>query len=339
MPFADLDALGVARDQGAGHAEIRLPTQQSIRVEQTEGEADHSRDRRQGDVALLPVEAHAEHLFPVECATANHAGTARRGGVAAGLGFGQGETGHVVARGEARQVVILLFLGAVMQQQFRGPERVRHHHRDGGRDAAGRHLGDHRRMADRGEAEAAIALRNDHAEEPFALEERPDFRRQITVLLNPPVVDQRAQFLDRTVEESLLGRRQRARLEFEELLPVRLAGEQIAVPPHGTRLERDPLGFAHRRENFAHHPHQRRREQGPADRRDSEEDGAGDDQSSEGPKQAWRLDIRNAPRGESGHGGAHPGPVTAPEVKQDDEQDQSGGDKRDREIRHGHSVP
>jgi len=76
--------------------------------------------------------------------------------VAARARLGQREARHLLAAREARQPVALLLLGAVVQQQFAGTERVRHHDGDRGRDRARRQLRDDARVHDRRELVAAV---------------------------------------------------------------------------------------------------------------------------------------------------------------------------------------
>ncbi len=57
----------------------------------------------------------------------------------------------------------------------------------------------------RGEAQATVVLRNDHAEETFILDELPSLRRQIlTGMGDIPVVQHAAQLLDLVIKEGLL---------------------------------------------------------------------------------------------------------------------------------------
>jgi len=59
-------------------------------------------------------------------------------------------------------------------------------------------------MADGRKAQTAVFLGNDHAEKALIFKKIPDRGRKIAVLVNPPVVDHPAQFLDRAVEEGAL---------------------------------------------------------------------------------------------------------------------------------------
>jgi hypothetical protein len=172
--------------------------------------------------------------------------------VGTGPRAGQREGRHLDALGQARQVVVLLLLGAVVQQQFGRAERVGHHDRYRQRGGARRQLGHHLRMGVGREFQAAVLLRDDHAEEALVLDVAPGFVRQVVEFVRHlPVIDQAAGFLAFVVEEGLLGRRQLGHRIGVQLLPVRLAAEQLAFPPDGAGLERIALGIGHLRQHLA----------------------------------------------------------------------------------------
>ena len=123
-------------------------------------------------------------------------------------------------------------------------------------------------MRERGKAEAAVLLGDDHAEEALVLDELPRVRRQIVQFVRDlPVVQHRAQFLDRAVDESLFLGAERRLGKREQLVPVGLAAEQIAVPPHRAGIERFLLGLRHLRQDFAEQREQRRAKHSAAQRR------------------------------------------------------------------------
>ena len=250
--MADLDAGQMGRNQRYGNAEFILLPDQVVRVIGLEGEAEQCRDRAERDVALVPVEPQAEHLASFEIALADDAAVDHRGGVGAGFRTGQSETGNLAPIGEPRQPGLLLVFGAEAHQQFAGTERVRHHHRHGGGQRARRNLAHHFRMRVGRETEPAIFLRNDHAEEFAGLDKVPGFGRQITPFpIDLPVVEHRAQLVDRTVEKRLLFRRQGSRRIAKQLRPVGIAGEQIGIPPDVAGLQCLALGVRHRGHNRA----------------------------------------------------------------------------------------
>ena len=109
-----------------------------------------------------------------------------------------------------------------------------------------------------GEAEPAIFLRNDHREEFSRFQEIPDLGRQVVPLpIDLPIVEHAAQLLDRAVEELLLLLGKPGGRESEELLPVRVAGEQIGVPPDVAGLDRFALGVGEMRQGMLRHAEDR----------------------------------------------------------------------------------
>ncbi len=170
---ADRDPGGVARDERAGDANVRLLAHELVGVEHAECEADHGGHGGKGDVALVEVQPQPQHLAALPGTAADDAGVRDRAGVGAGARPGEGEARHLLPARQARQVVVLLLLGAVVVEQLRGPEGVGH--RDGG-GAGGAAAGDqrqHARVGVGGELKPAVLLRDDHGEEATALEEIP----------------------------------------------------------------------------------------------------------------------------------------------------------------------
>ena len=258
-----IDARMVVGNQRAGDADMLLVAEQALRVIEMEGQAEHGTDRRQRDVALVEGDAHADHFLALVHALADHTGVGDRRGVGAGPRAGQREGGHLDALGQARQVVVLLRFGAVVQEQFGRAERVRHHDRDRQGGGAGRQLGHDLRMRVGGKLEAAVLLRDDHAEEALVLDIAPGGVGQVVELVRHlPVIDQAAGFLDLVVHERLLfGGQLRLRVGMQ-FLPVGLAAEQFALPPDRAGLERVALRIRHLRQDLAIG-----RKQRPADHR------------------------------------------------------------------------
>ncbi len=267
MTAADGESRRVARDQGASDAVISpVAAEQLVGVVQLEGQADHGRDRRKRDVALREIQAQAEHFLAAVDATADDARVGNRSRVGTGARRGESEAGHVLAAGESRQVMVLLLLGAVMQQQFGGAERVRHGHRGRHRRAAARQFHQHAGVGVGGELEAAVPLRDDHREETPLLQEVPDLGRQVGATVGDvPVVDHAAEVFARAVDERLLVCRQPGRLRRQELVPVGAAREQFAVPPHGAGFERFALRVRHRRQHAAVRLQERPRDEAQAE--------------------------------------------------------------------------
>ena len=73
MPAADLDAGQIGRHQRDRDADVVAVADQVIGIVELERKTDQGRDRRQRDVALIPVEPDAEHLAPLPGAAADHA--------------------------------------------------------------------------------------------------------------------------------------------------------------------------------------------------------------------------------------------------------------------------
>ncbi len=170
--------------------------------------------------------------------------------VGPGRGAGQREARAILAARQSRQVMFFLGLGAVMEQQLGGAERVGHGHVRSGHRADRRHFLQHRAMRQGGKLQAAVFLRDDHAEEPVFLQKRPGFLVQVGVRVGDlPLIEHAAQGFDRPVEESLFLEREVGIGLRLQLLPVGFAGEQLAFPSNGTGVERHPFGV---RETWKH---------------------------------------------------------------------------------------
>ena len=127
---SDVHARRVGRHERAGDAQVLLAAEEVIGVIEPEGEAEERRHRPEGDVALVPGDAHAEHFFSLPGAFAQHAVVGNGRGIRPRLRIGQREAGNLQALGEARQVIVFLRVRPVVQEQLRRPQRVRHHHAD-----------------------------------------------------------------------------------------------------------------------------------------------------------------------------------------------------------------
>ena len=250
MPAADLDARQMGRDQRHRYAELFLWACEMIGVIGLERQAQQRRDGTERDVALVPVQLQPQHLAAFKIALADDAGVDHRGGIGAGLRAGEAEAGNVAAIGEPRQPFFLLLPGAEAHQQFAGAERVRHHHGDGCGQRARRQFSHHFGMRIRREAEPAELLRDDHAEEFFALDEVPGLLRQVAPFpIDLPLVEHPAELVDRAVEKRSLLVRQRGLRVSQKLRPVGMAGEEVGVPPDVAGLQRLALGLRHGRQH------------------------------------------------------------------------------------------
>jgi hypothetical protein len=97
---------------------------------------------------------------------------------------------------------------------------------------------------------------------PSTFDEVPDRGRQVEALVRDlPVVEVPAELLHRTVEEGLFLGAQLRGGEGEETVPVRVAAEELRVPPHGPGLHGLALGFRHGRHDVPKADHERPRDQ------------------------------------------------------------------------------
>ncbi|MNO66185.1 hypothetical protein D3C76_569670 [compost metagenome] len=248
MTFADFDAGRVGGDQGQADAELLLFAQQMVGVVGFEGQAQQGGDRAEGDVALFPVQAQADHFFALPLAFADDAGVGHGASVGAGQWAGEGEAGDFLASGQAWQVVVALFVGAVMQQQFGRAEGVGHHHRGGQVAAAGGQFHRHLGVGVGGEALAAVFLGDDQGEKAMLLDMCPGFGRQVQVLADLPVADHGAQCFGRAIDEGLFFFGQFRCRVGQQGAPVGAATEQFAVPPHGAGVDGFALSLRHGRQ-------------------------------------------------------------------------------------------
>ena len=259
MATADLDAFGVGRNQRQGNAQRLFIAQQVVRVIGLEGQAEHGGNRAQGDVALLPGNAQAQHLFAVELPFADNTLIGHGAGIRAGIRRSQGKAGDVFAPRQARQIVLFLLIGTVVHQQLGGPQGIGDHDCGAQITAAAGQFHGYLGVGIGREALAAKLLGNDQAEEAVVPNELPDVRRQVLQVGGQlPFVGHAAEFFDRTIKEGLFFRTQVGRREAVQLAPVRAAAEQFAIPPHGTCIKRLLLGIGERWQNLAEPGEQRR---------------------------------------------------------------------------------
>ena len=228
----------VARNQGAGDAEVGALAHETLGIEQAKGQSNHRGNGRQCDVALREIQPDTHDFRTLPQAPANDARVGYGGGVGTRARSREGETRHFLAAREARQEMIFLRLGSVVQQQFRGSQRVRYRNGRGGRARARGDLDQHARMRIGREFQPAVAPRNDHGEEAVGLDEGPHFGRQVGPdVRDVPVIEHGAQVFARSVEKCLFRFRQCRYLRRHQLLPVRPAREQFSVPPHRAGIQ------------------------------------------------------------------------------------------------------
>ena len=216
-----------------------------------------------------------------------------------------------------------------MHQQFARAERVRH--ADGGREHRG-HRGqllDDLVVGQRREAEAAVFLRDDHAEELLLLDEVPQLRLQVGVHMGDfPIVHHLAQILHRAVEEGLLFGGQHRLGLAKQLVPVRLAGKQLAFEAHRPGLQRGALGGRQRRQDLGIEPQQRRGDQ-PAPDRGNQQRQHHQRRQAGGHRQRGRMRAEQAAghQGGAGERGEHGEGIAVIAGESGNQQDgQPGGD-------------
>jgi hypothetical protein len=97
VPPADLDARQLRRDQRGRNAMLILVADQVFGVIELEGQAEHGRDRRERDVAFVPVEPDADDFAAFVLAAADDAGVGNRRRIRADARRGQRKAGYLVA--------------------------------------------------------------------------------------------------------------------------------------------------------------------------------------------------------------------------------------------------
>ncbi len=139
--------------------------------------------------------------------------------------------------------MVLLLVGAVLEQQLTRAQGVGYPHRDHQRLVHGELL-QHRRLGAGGEAQAAVLLRDDHAEEAFLLQVVPDLLGQVRAFEpDVPGVAHAGNHGALVVDEGLFVLGQAGVAVAQQLVPVGATGEEFAVPAHGARVQGLFLGF------------------------------------------------------------------------------------------------
>src|SRR5258708_30461939 len=114
MPAADVDAGQARGHQRERDADLVALAEEVVGIVELEREPDHGRDRAERDVALVPVEADAEHLAALPEAAAHDAGIGHRGGIRARLRTGAPAAGNLPALRHARRALVPLRLCAAV---------------------------------------------------------------------------------------------------------------------------------------------------------------------------------------------------------------------------------
>ena len=181
-------------------------------------------------------------------AFADDSGIRHGAGVGTGQGASEGEAGDVFTAGQARQVMVTLRLGAVVQQQFGRAQGVGHHHGGGQVAGAGGQLHRHLGVGIGGKALAAVLLGDDQGEETVLLDMRPGLSGQVHLLADLPVTDHGAQRFGGPIDKRLLFFSELGFGVGEQGVPVRAPAEQLAIPPHCAGFNSVAFGGRHRRQ-------------------------------------------------------------------------------------------
>jgi hypothetical protein len=88
-------------------------------------------------------------------------------------------------------------------------------------------------------------LGNDQGEEAMFLDVGPGGGRQVHVLADLPITDHGTEFFGRTVEKGLFFFGECGFGISQQLVPVRSATKQFAIPPDGAGIDGIAFGFGH----------------------------------------------------------------------------------------------
>ena len=177
--------------------------------------------------------------------------------------------------------MIFLVRGAVVDQEFRGPERVGHHYGDGERHGTGRQLADDGAVRGRGESKPPEFLRDDDTVEPVLLEVIPEFRRQIPVPVDLPVIGQAARGFRGAAEKCPFFFAQFGIGFAVQTSEIGFAGEEVAVNPYASGFDGGLFG---RRDGWKE-----------AEGLKDSEDPGGDQYAAERPEVEEQRDDAEAP--------------------------------------------
>ncbi len=249
---ANGDARRAARDERAGDAAIRILAQQLVGIEEPEREADHRGDRRERDVALREVEPDADDLLALPLALADHAGVGEGRRIGARTRTREREARNFFAARKTREVIVLLLFSAVVVQQFRRAERVRHGDSRRGGDAAAADLRQHARVrVGRKSSSPPYFFGMIIAKKPFDFEVIPHLRRHVAALV---VMSQSSSILHSSSHgpsmKACSSSDRRGGFRGKQLAPARRTREQLAIPPHRAGFERFALRLRHGRQQL-----------------------------------------------------------------------------------------
>ena len=179
MPAANGNTGKVARHQGTGDSKVFGFAHKPLGVVQPKGQTQHGAYRGKRDVALVPAYPHAHHLLTLPLAFTNNADIWNGGSIRARPWAGQSKGRNLNAFCKPRQVVLFLFLGAVVKKQLARAKRVGHHHRHRQGRRPGGEPRKNLRLSIGRELKSAIGLRNNHAQKALVFNKLPGLRRHV----------------------------------------------------------------------------------------------------------------------------------------------------------------
>ncbi len=81
MATPDFNAGGAGGDERAGDAQLLFSTQQAVWIGEFKRQPQYGGDRRKGDIAFVPGQAHTQHLLALPFAHADDAGIRNGAGI------------------------------------------------------------------------------------------------------------------------------------------------------------------------------------------------------------------------------------------------------------------
>ncbi len=150
-----------------------------------------------------------------------------------------------------------------------------------------------------------------------------------------PVVDLRAQFLRRAVEEGLLLRRENDGRDGAQLVPVGRAGEQLGVEADGAGLQRLCLGVGDLRQRAFDELEDRGRQRGAANAR-YRHGGEGDDEQPQQEAECAGLPVHGVGAPDERGDGERAGP--RPKRRLVHTEGEDAGQQRDAEQKLSHTF-
>ncbi len=185
----------------------------------------------------------------------------------------------------------------------------------------------------RGKLQPAVTLRDDHPEKALVLDELPDAGRQVgAIVRDVPVVQHRAQLLDFVVQEGLFPLVHAALRERQQLAPVRIAAEQIAIPPNRAGIDRFLFGGGNLRQDLAEDFEHRRADHIAAHERDAEKHDEQNQRDADHDQHVVREARHDCDHRHHHHDRQHPAGDRSPEKCQqnEDRQHRQHGNYHDR---------